>query len=403
MASRFALFFLFLAFVISVVIRNPMLFLLNLVLLSIVFVSWLWGRYCLAAVTYTRRFTTDRLFPGEETDLWIEVVNAKPMPLTWLRAEDEVPYGLGIIHAHMPHSARPQRRILTNLFSLRWYERVRRRYRLKSEVRGAFDLGPVYVTSGDPFGFRVRRREITARQTILVYPKIVSIDQFGLPPARPMGDYGTERRIIEDPWRVAGARDYQVGDNVRYVHWKATAHRGTLQTKLFDPSASPHWLVCLNTQTLERLYEGVIVDYLETAIVVAASIAYAGLESRRSVGLASNSAVREAMQWAYLPASRHAQQTTTILEALAQLTHPPLLPFESMLHAAAPRFPFGASIFVVTPLVTAAILDTLLELRRAGHPLQLVAVGQSPKASIPPEIPWCLVEQNWTEMQSLKL
>jgi len=86
MASRVALIFLFLAFVISVTIRNPLLFLLNLVLLSIFFVSWLWGRYCLAAVTYARRFTTDRLFPGEETDFWIEVVNAKPMtkfPTGW--------------------------------------------------------------------------------------------------------------------------------------------------------------------------------------------------------------------------------------------------------------------------------------------------------------------------------
>ena len=165
---------------------------------------------------------------------------------------------------------------------------------------------------------------------------------------------------------MAGARDYQAGDSVRHLHWKATAHRGMLQTKLFDPSASPHWMVCLNTQTLERLYEGVIVDYLETAIVVAASIAHAGLEARRSVGLTSNSTIRESSQWAYLPASRHAQQNTHILEALAQLTHPPLISFEKMLRLAAPRFPFGASLFVVTPLVTDAILDALWEMRRAG-------------------------------------
>ena len=64
-------------------------------LLIIVFTSWLWGRYCLAGVSYARRFTTDRLFPGEETDFWIEVINAKPLPLTWLRAEDEIPGGAG--------------------------------------------------------------------------------------------------------------------------------------------------------------------------------------------------------------------------------------------------------------------------------------------------------------------
>jgi uncharacterized protein (DUF58 family) len=399
MVSRFALSALFVMFAVSVVLQNSLLFLLDFTLLLIVLTSWLWGRYCLAGVSYARRFTADRLFPGEETDFWVEVINAKPLPLTWLRAEDEIPAGLAIVYAN----DRIHRRILTNLFSLRWYERVRRRYRLKGELRGAYDLGPALVTSGDLFGFRQQRAPIGSRQTVLVYPKIVSIDRLGLLPARPLGDSGTERRIVVDPWRLAGARDYQPGDSVRHVHWKATAHRGTLQTKLFDPSASPHWMVCLNTQTLERLYEGVIVDYLETAIVVAASIAHAGLEARRSVGLTSNSTIREASQWAYLPASRHAQQNTHILEALAQLTHPPLVSFEKMLHLAAPKFPCGASLFVVTPLVTAALLDALWEMRRAAHPLQLIVVGQPPKVAIPPEIPWYFVEQNWTEMELLTL
>jgi uncharacterized protein (DUF58 family) len=399
MVSRFALFALFLMFAVSVALRNSMLFLLDLTLLIIVFTSWVWGRYCLVGISYARRFTADRLFPGEETDLWVEVVNAKPLPLTWLRTEDKIPTGLAIVSS----SDRLQRRVLTNLFSLRWYERVRRRHRLKGEMRGVYDLTPALITSGDLFGFRQRRAEIGSHQTVLVYPKIVAIDQLGLPPARPLGDYGADRRIVEDPWRLAGARDYQASDSVRHLHWKATAHRGLLQTKLFDPSASPHWMVCLNTQTLERWYEGVIVDYLETAIVVAASIAHAGLEARRSVGLTSNSTGREARQWAYLPASRHARQSTHILEALAQLTHPPVIPFEKMLRSAALRFPFGASLFIVTPLVTEAILDALWEMRRAAHPLQLIVIGQQPKAAIPPEIPWCFVGQNWTEMQSLKL
>ena len=78
---------------------------------------------------------------------------------------------------------------------------------------------------------------------------------------------------------------------MRYIHWKATAHRGSLQTKVFDPSSAPHWIIALNTQTLDHLYEGSVPDFLETAIVVAASLAHAGLESRRSVGLFTNSAV----------------------------------------------------------------------------------------------------------------
>lgn len=390
--------------VLSVVVRNPMLFLLDVTVLIVIGTSWLWGRYCLSGVSYARQFATRRLFFGEEADLWIEVINAKPLPLTWLKTEDEFPTDLKVVKADWGYSSRARRQNLINLYSLRWYEKVRRRYRLRGERRGAFDLGPVLISSGDLFGFRLRRREVDYRQTVLVYPKIVPLAQPGLPAAKPLGDFGSARRVLEDPLRLAGARNYQPGDSVRFLHWKATAHRRSLQTKVFDPSASPHWIVLLNTQTLEHLYEGVVTDFFETAITVAASLAHAGLEVQRSVGLISNSAVREADRWVHIAASRHAAQQLHILEALAQLTHPPLLPFEHLLRIEAPQLPYGASIFAVTPVMNEAIAAALLDYRRKGHPVALITIGRKPdRAAIPPELPWYAVTENWTEMTALHL
>ncbi len=403
MTNRLNLLLVLLALLLSVVVRNSMLLLLDFIVLIVVFTAWLWGRYCLAGVSYARQFGTERLFFGEETDFWVEVVNAKPLPLTWLKAEDEFPQDLPIRRADLKLSAHPQRRMLINLYSLRWYERVRRRYRLKGEQRGIYDIGPVQIASGDLFGFRLRRTLLDYRHTLLVYPKIVALEQLGLPAATPLGDYGSEHHLIDDPLRIVGARDYQAGDNIRYLHWKATAHRGMLQTKVFDPSAAPHWMVCLNTQTLDRIYEGVVTDYLETAIVVAASLVHAGLETRRSVGLASNSPIRGALPWIHIAASRHNAQELQILEALAQLACPPLVPFENLLRLEAPRLPYGASIFAVTPIVNAAIADALFNLRTEGHPVALITVGSQPDRPIPPNISFYSVTQNWTDFESLKL
>ena len=402
MTGRLSRFLILLALLLSVVVHNSMLLLLDFIVLIVASTAWLWGRYCLAGVSYARQFGSERLFVGEETDFWIEIVNAKPLPLTWLRTEDDFPQDLPIQRADLKLSAHSQRHHLINVYSLRWYERVRRYYHLKGERRGAYNIGPVQIASGDLFGFQPRRILLDYHHTLLVYPKIVALEQLGLPSAKPLGDYGSERHLLDDPLRIAGARDYQAGDSVRYVHWKATAHRGTLQTRVFDPSAAPHWMVCLNTQTLDRVYEGVVTDYLETAIVVAASLVHAGLETRRSVGLASNSSVRRAPPWIHIAASRHSAQELQILEALAQLVYPPLVSFENLLQLEALRLPYGASVFAVTPIVNAAIVNALLDLRNEGHPVAMITVGRQPAHPIPSSIPTHSVTRNWTDFEGLK-
>jgi uncharacterized protein (DUF58 family) len=403
MTNRLGALLLVLALALSLITRNPLLLLIGVIVSFIGFTSWLWGRYCLAGVSYSRRFETTRLLLGEETEFWIELINAKPLPLPWLKAEDEFPQDLPILMTETNLSTRPRRRLLTNVYSLRWYERVRRRYRLRGERRGVYNVGPAQIASGDLFGFRRRRLLVTEVQTVLVYPKIVPVAQLNLSAARPLGDYGSERRILDDSLQVAGARDYQAGDSVRHVHWKATAHRSTLQTKRFDPSAAPHWIICLNVQTLEHLYEGSVTDFLETAIVTAASLAVAGLEACRSVGLAANGNIRDSQEWVHLPASRHAWQASRLLEALAELNSTPLLTFDNLLRLEQSRLPYGASVFAITSLINEAVLEGLRNLRRKGHPVALILVGRQPDRTKLPDLPLYVVPENWTELTVLNL
>lgn len=137
----------------SVLLRYNLLFLLSLFLALIGGVSLWWARNCLAGVSYGRRFGSTRLFFGEETHFGVEIVNAKPLPLAWLRVEDELPAGLNFGAAKLAYSHRPGRRLLVNLLSLRWYERVTRHYRVRGVRRGAWQFGPV---GGDRFGRHLR-------------------------------------------------------------------------------------------------------------------------------------------------------------------------------------------------------------------------------------------------------
>lgn len=406
MTSRAGRLLIVLLLVVAVLLKSPLLLLLDVLLLLVAGASAVWGRYCLAAVSYGRQFQTQRLFCGEQLELWIEIVNAKPLPLAWLKAEDEFPEDFAIERVELGSASKPRRRTLTNLLSMRWYERVRRRYRLTAAHRGAYDFGPVLLSSGDIFGFRTRLLEVPEQQTVLVYPRLVPLNRIPLRVARPGGELLGERRIVEDPLRLAGVRDYRPGDPVRHIHWKSSARTGQLQTKVFEPAASQHMVIFLNGQTLERAYEGVLGEYFETAIMVAAALANAGLEARHPVGLFTNNSVREASRRVRLPASRHASQMVRILETLAQMTHFTLMSLDQLLRLEAPNLPYGASLIAVSAIANEAILTSLIDLRAAGHPVALVVVtepGRAPQVALPEDIPVYFVTQNWTEIEALEL
>ena len=59
---------------------------------------------------------------------------------------------------------------------------------------------------------------------LIVYPRVLSLAQLGLPSRAPFGAWPAAQRLLEDPARLAGVRAYASGDSQRRIHWKATAH-----------------------------------------------------------------------------------------------------------------------------------------------------------------------------------
>ena len=98
--------------ILAIALRSSLLFLLFLFLAFIAGATLLWARVCLTGVSYRRRFGSERLFHGEETDLYVEIVNAKPLPLAWLHIADEFPRALTVTPARTTTSHRPGRQRL---------------------------------------------------------------------------------------------------------------------------------------------------------------------------------------------------------------------------------------------------------------------------------------------------
>jgi len=365
--------------------------------------SALWAKYCLSNVTYRRRLGNSHLPFGEETTLELEIVNAKPLPLAWLLVRDHFPRQITLLTGRLRKGFSHKPAQLVMLFSLRWYERVIRIHRIRGDERGVFQIGPAELISGDMFGARRRKKMVKKTTTLVVYPKVVPIHILGLPTNRPLGEWGAPRQIIEDPLRFAAVREYVPGDNPRYIHWKATARTGKLQSKVFEPSTKLTLLIAVDVQTRPKAYE-TIPEYLEFIISTAASLATYALEQRHSVGLYANSLGPQGEHWVQVPPSRHPQQAMELLTALASLTSFRGIPFTDMLHQQMPALPFGATIAAITARPNSSLYETLDELRSRGHGILLLTVGESP-----PQVPFAIPTYHlggldvWQRLEALEL
>jgi uncharacterized protein (DUF58 family) len=389
----------------GVLLHGVTLFLVGLLLLLLAATVMLWGRYCLVGLEYTHNFSVGRAFCGEEIDFGIRLVNRKPMPLAWVAVDDEIPDALELRGVELWPSHKPLRKLLSNLFALSWYEAITRRYRLRCRQRGYFAFGPTTVRSGDVFGFTTRMLELEQEVSLLVYPRVVPLTQLGIPSRQLFGDSTTKQRILEDPLRVSGVREYMAGDSLRRVHWKATARTGKLQVKLLEPTTSRDLLLFLNVSTFDPDWQGVVPGLLEMAIIVAAAIANDALARGEPVGVYANTNLPGSDQLTRIPAGNDPQQLTLILEALAKLSGFTTMPLNRFLEREARALPWTATIVVISAVVNAQLLSTLLHLQRAGRRLALITIGGDGAGVRLPGVPVYPVSeaQPWQEVQALEL
>jgi uncharacterized protein (DUF58 family) len=365
---------------IGFLISQPALFALPIFLYVLIGAGRWWQRRVLNRVRYARRLSYTHVFPDEPVDMTIEAHNDKRLPVPWLIAQDSLPEHIHAQDAVSPDEP-PQATLPTGIvhsFVLRGGGRSRVRLRLSSEKRGFYAIGPAVLHSGDPFSlFETMRRE-DRRAWLVVYPKIVPLAELGIPAKDLFGEKRAHQRIFEDPSRTMGVRDYQPGDSMRHIHWKATARHSALQTRVYEHTVSTSIAICLNVATFPHAWQGVDPERLEHAIELCASIAYEGVERGYAIGVAANCGAPLTGQSIHVPPNRAPDQLRHVLEALAAVTHYIVTPFDSFLLRESPRVRWGATLVVVTPLTTAEILGAISQLRDAGRRVVLISTDDEP-------------------------
>lgn len=147
-------------------------------------------------------------------------------------------------------------------------ESARAAYRLPTERRGIFTLGPLEASVTDPFGLAARTLHVAAASELTVYPHI---DQIAALPHThgddPLSGADHPTGVALSGEDFYALRAYEVGDDLRRVHWPSTARLDELMIRQNEMPWQARVTVLLDVRRPAHAGES-----LEMAVSGAASI-----------------------------------------------------------------------------------------------------------------------------------
>ncbi len=354
-------------------------------ILMVAAVSWAWSRWSLKGVACERGLSTSRVFPGEGIYLNLRLINRKPLPVSWLSVRTAIPAGLELVK---PSEAAPlvspaTATVIEHSTAIPAYASASWDQHVVCRHRGYYPLGPMAVASGDAFGLYSRAVVVESGDAVIVYPRILSLEELGLPARSLLGDTRAQLRLFEDPSRTMGVREYVPGDGLRRVHWKATARQGRLQVRVHEQTTTHKVGLFLSADD----FAGLTDDDFELAISVMASVARSLVYRGGQVGLWVNAKGADNGRPARLPAAGGQEQLVQVLEALAKVTRSSNGDFASFFAAQRADLSFGTTPVFILGRAGSAVRSILADLRDSGVQPVVAQVGEGqPGAGCPG---WC--------------
>ena len=357
---------LILLFVLAALLRDDFSLTLAYLFLSVTVLGAWWGRRAIKQLTYKREFN-EHAFLDEQIKINLHIHNRGFLPVLWMYVQDSLPVAL---------STRP---FFQQVISLAPGAKSDFSYTIQAHKRGYYPIGPLSILSGDILGLNPTvENEQQSPQYMTVYPKIIPLSNVQIPSRSPQGTLRHNQQIFEDTSRLFGKRDYNPGDSLRRVDWKASASSGRLQVKIFEPSIALETLIFLDLNSENYPYRHSL-EAVELAIVIAASLAAWIIGKQQTVGLKINGQdpFAEGGIPQYLSPRKGQAQLMRMLEILARIqpvTQPSLT---DVVRQQRHHLSWGTTLIVITGQAHDTLLDELYQARRAGQNVALILTGPS--------------------------
>ncbi len=245
--------------------------LLVLLFAAVFLQGFLYRRYAFRRLDYTCSLDRREATEGDRICLQEVVSNRKLLPLPWLKSE--ITTSKWLEFSELQSVVTGETRFISSFFLVRSFQRVTRTWEGRCLKRGVFRVEKTVLVASDLLGGGSFSSTAPAGSEVVVFPKALDLEEEYVSISRNMGEICVKRNFIEDPFFIAGVREYQTGDPMNRVHWLATARQGRIMVHQNESSSSQSRSIVLNMQTREFANSGAVVtELLEDAIRTCAAL-----------------------------------------------------------------------------------------------------------------------------------
>ncbi|MBI4845167.1 MAG: DUF58 domain-containing protein [Candidatus Omnitrophica bacterium] len=162
-------------------------------------------------------------------------------------------------------------------------------YQERCFKRGKYIIGPFKVKVFEPLGLFYLSKEIRVYSTLIVYPKIFTVQKLPFVLGHIAPRFGEQTtRISGDYEEFYGIREYQKEDGWRRIHWPSTARLDELMVRHFEQSSQWKTLFVLDAADTNNVGYGKDTTFEYAVKVVASCMKYLFLRNA-SFGLIASS------------------------------------------------------------------------------------------------------------------
>jgi uncharacterized protein (DUF58 family) len=322
----------------------------------------------------TRSINKDRIIPYEEFTLTTTIENNKWLPISFLTLREKMPSAIEFVSDNVKASKGDDLWLLSK-YTIGWYQRKRRTYKLRCNLRGTYVLKGIDVTVGDLFGYSAVTKTVGDFLEFLVYPEIININNLEFVNTNIQGDTCVKRWIHKDPLYIKGIREYNVEDRMRDIHWKSSLKMNRLMVKEYDFTSDREITIIVNGQCGEPYWASIQPLFIENGIKVAASLASFAIKQGMPVGMWTNSQLMGVQKKESCDIYPDINALKKIMELSARMSYTVNHKFSDYLRLKIKEFCPNCTYVIVTPYLDEGSVFILSKLKRRGILIKIIDVS----------------------------
>lgn len=306
------------------------------------------GKYALKGIHYSASVNKTEVYEGDILELTEVAENRRFVALPWIKTELSASRWLAFNQKDSAAQTSGGDNIfIPGVFSLKPRSKCTRVRRIKCRKRGVFSFDDTVVTATDMLGLVRVSNSIKVGISITVLPTASDGEDAVLSFNEPIGEILVRRFINEDPFMIAGAKEYTGREPLNRINWKYTAITGKLMAMNNEFTTSRNSLIVINMQR-----KGVVpvasadIRDTEAFIKLAVKLMWDSVDSGCSCAFATNGGKAGGTASGFI---RTREQCEGTLRMLAQLPDSCTYEFSKFLDAL--NYSSFTDVFILTPYI----------------------------------------------------